>query len=109
MPIYEFHCDGCKKDSEILVRSSDWKGTKCPHCGSAKLVKKLSVFASSGGESAEPSCTTKPHSCGMCGTGRPNPHEATIGRPLRVFPRTSFALISLKSARSQSGRCAAIS
>jgi putative FmdB family regulatory protein len=51
MPIYEFHCEKCERDSEILVRSSDWKGTKCPHCGSTRLEKKLSVFASSGGES----------------------------------------------------------
>ena len=49
MPIYEFHCEKCERDSEILVRSSRWQGTKCPHCGSAKLAKKLSVFASSGG------------------------------------------------------------
>ena len=47
MPIYEFHCDKCEQDSEMLVRSSKWKGTKCPHCGSARLSKKLSVFASS--------------------------------------------------------------
>jgi putative FmdB family regulatory protein len=46
MPIYEFHCEKCERDSEILVRSSDWKGTKCPHCGSTKIAKKLSVFAS---------------------------------------------------------------
>jgi putative FmdB family regulatory protein len=46
MPIYEFHCDKCDNDSEILVRSSDWKGTTCPHCGSVRLTKKLSVFAS---------------------------------------------------------------
>ncbi|MGA9450884.1 MAG: zinc ribbon domain-containing protein [Verrucomicrobiia bacterium] len=46
MPIYEFHCEKCERDSEILVRSSDWKGTKCPHCGSTKISKKLSVFAS---------------------------------------------------------------
>ncbi|MGD0253303.1 MAG: zinc ribbon domain-containing protein [Verrucomicrobiota bacterium] len=45
MPIYEFHCEKCERDSEILVRSADWKGTKCPHCGSAKLAKKFSVFA----------------------------------------------------------------
>ncbi|MGA1235966.1 MAG: FmdB family zinc ribbon protein [Limisphaerales bacterium] len=52
MPIYEFACDKCGRDSEILVRSSEWKGTKCPHCGSTRLEKKLSVFASSGsGES----------------------------------------------------------
>jgi putative FmdB family regulatory protein len=54
MPIYEFHCEQCKRDSEILVRSSKWKGTKCPHCGSGKLAKKLSVFASStGGSNSE--------------------------------------------------------
>jgi putative FmdB family regulatory protein len=46
MPIYEFHCGKCEKDSEILVRSSNWKGAKCPVCGSTRLTKKLSVFAS---------------------------------------------------------------
>jgi len=67
MPIYEFHCDKCEKDSEILVRSSDWKGTKCPHCGSSKLAKKFSTFASSSTSSAAvaPSCSGTPHSCGM--------------------------------------------
>jgi len=76
MPIYEFHCGKCEADSEILVRSRDWKGTKCPRCGSAKLAKKLSVFASAsaGGTSEAPACTGKPKSCGMCGTGRPHRH-----------------------------------
>jgi putative FmdB family regulatory protein len=45
MPIYEFHCEKCGKDSELLVRSSKWAGTKCPHCGSSKLDKKFSTFA----------------------------------------------------------------
>jgi putative FmdB family regulatory protein len=64
MPIYEFHCDKCEKDSEILVRSSAWKGTKCPHCGSTKLAKKFSVFASAnaGGASEAPACTGTPGS-----------------------------------------------
>jgi putative FmdB family regulatory protein len=48
MPIYEFHCEKCERDSEILVRTADWQGTKCPHCGSAKIAKKFSTFASSG-------------------------------------------------------------
>jgi putative FmdB family regulatory protein len=48
MPIYEFHCGKCGKDSEILVRSSDWKNSECPHCGSKKLSKKFSTFASAG-------------------------------------------------------------
>jgi putative FmdB family regulatory protein len=75
MPIYEFHCDACEKDSEVLVRSSKWKGTKCPHCGSTKLNKKFSTFASSvAGETAAPACTGQPRSCGMCGTGKPHSH-----------------------------------
>jgi putative FmdB family regulatory protein len=75
MPIYEFHCGKCGKESEVLVRSSDWEGTKCPHCGSTRLAKKLSVFASSmGGEAEAPACTGKPGSCGRCGTGVPHSH-----------------------------------
>lgn len=67
MPIYEFHCEACEKDSEVLVRTSDWKGTKCPHCGSTRLDKKLSVFAS-GAPAPEPapSCSGNPNSCGRC-------------------------------------------
>ena len=67
MPLYEFHCFGCDKDSEVLVRSTDWKGTTCPHCGSRKIEKKLSVFASSAGaEDTTPQCTGNPGSCGRC-------------------------------------------
>lgn len=77
MPIYEFHCEKCKKDSEILVRSSKWKGTKCPHCGSDRLEKKLSVFASSvaaGGAPEMPACGMNPGSCGGCCGGGPHHH-----------------------------------
>ena len=76
MPIYEFHCEECNKDSEVLVRSSTWKGTPCPKCGSKKLTKKFSTFASSvpSGGGGEAVCSTKPSSCGKCGTGRPHSH-----------------------------------
>lgn len=74
MPLYEFHCNACGKDSEILVRSSDWKGTECPSCHSTKLVKKLSVFAAStssatGSASACAPCGGHVHSGGCCGGG----------------------------------------
>jgi len=71
MPLYEFHCEKCSKDSEILVRSADWEGTKCPHCGSPRLVKKLSVFAAGPGtvEEQGPACTGNPGACGRCGSG----------------------------------------
>ena len=77
MPIYEFHCDSCERDSEILVRSSRWKGSKCPHCGSPKLSKKLSVFASavgSGGAEEAPACEGGKGSCGSCCGGGPHSH-----------------------------------
>lgn len=79
MPIYEFHCQKCGKDSEVLTRSAQWEGTACPECGSTRLVKKFSVFASAtgstgGGSGGEPVCTGQPKSCGMCGTGKPHSH-----------------------------------
>jgi putative FmdB family regulatory protein len=76
MPIYEFHCAGCRQDFELLVRSSRWEGTPCPHCGSKKLRKKLSVFAPSvsAGTASAPcdsgACPVPPRQragCGCCG------------------------------------------
>ena len=67
MPIYEFHCEKCGRDSEVLVRSSNWRGTQCPHCGSSKLDKKFSTFAAAGGGAGESSAGTKTgggHCCG---------------------------------------------
>jgi putative FmdB family regulatory protein len=55
MPIYEFHCEKCGRDSEILLRSSNWKGAECPHCGSKKLSKKFSTFTSTGVGGKSPS------------------------------------------------------
>ncbi|HMP75920.1 MAG TPA: zinc ribbon domain-containing protein [Kiritimatiellia bacterium] len=72
MPLFEFHCNACGKDSEVLVRTSDWKGTPCPACGSTRLVKKLSVFAastasSSGAAAPAMPCGMPPGAGGCCG------------------------------------------
>jgi putative FmdB family regulatory protein len=65
MPIYEFHCGKCERDSEILVRSLNWRGAKCPHCGSAKLDKKFSTFASAAnGENSSGKNSGGGHGCG---------------------------------------------
>ena len=45
MPLYEYRCQDCKKDSEILVQSLASK-PQCPECGSKKLEKQLSVIRS---------------------------------------------------------------
>jgi putative FmdB family regulatory protein len=69
MPIYEFHCEACERDSEILIRSTDWKNSECPHCGSKKLAKKFSTFAaaSAGESSSGKSSYGGGHHC--CGGG----------------------------------------
>jgi putative FmdB family regulatory protein len=69
MPIYEFHCGKCERDSEILVRSSDWKGTKCPYCGSTRLDKKFSTFAAAGGGAESSACDTGGGGGHCCGGG----------------------------------------
>ena len=81
MPIYEFHCAKCRKDSEVLVRSTHWKGTPCPHCGSTKLAKKLSVFASAvaesgggGGACCPDASACQMRSTGACCGGGPHRH-----------------------------------
>ncbi len=33
MPIYDFHCDKCKKNFEIISKISDSDKVKCPKCG----------------------------------------------------------------------------
>ncbi|MCS6771330.1 MAG: zinc ribbon domain-containing protein [Kiritimatiellae bacterium] len=68
MPLYEFHCNECGQEIELLVRSADWRGTACPLCGSSRLVKKLSVFAagSSSSKSMGDLATDSP-CCGASG------------------------------------------
>lgn len=77
MPIYEFHCAKCGEDSEVLIRSSNWEGTPCPHCGSKRLAKKLSVFASSvpDGSGEAPACGMKGGGGGCCGCAAGRPHK----------------------------------
>ena len=74
MPIYEFHCGKCEQDSEILVRSSDWAGTKCPHCGSSKIEKKFSTFAASAAGHAAPAAAKRNGGGGHCCGGGCHAH-----------------------------------
>jgi putative FmdB family regulatory protein len=43
MPLYEYTCDRCDEEFELLVRNSD--PPACPHCGSPRLTKQFSVPA----------------------------------------------------------------
>jgi putative FmdB family regulatory protein len=77
MPLYEFVCEKCEKDFELLVRSAHWEGKAgCPHCGSKKLTKKFSVFASqAAGTSAAPPAAACARGGGGCGCHGPHHHH----------------------------------
>jgi putative FmdB family regulatory protein len=71
MPIFEYKCSSCGGDFELLVRG----GTElsCPECGSARIDKKFSVFASHVHQGVQdaPACHTGMGGCdlGRCGSG----------------------------------------
>ena len=73
MPIYEYCCQQCEKDFEVLVRADEQPA--CPECGSETLEKQFSVPAAhSSGSSDLPICGPAPAlggGCGLpqCGTG----------------------------------------
>jgi putative FmdB family regulatory protein len=75
MPLYEYHCDGCDANIELLIRNSEEK-PECPHCGGKKLVRLLSVVSGhvAGGSSSgsrESAPMPDAGGCGKpwCGTG----------------------------------------
>jgi putative FmdB family regulatory protein len=45
MPLYDYRCDECRQVTEVLVnRPADAaKPPRCPHCGSARMVKLVSI------------------------------------------------------------------
>jgi len=51
MPIYEYVCQACGKETEIMHKISDPAPKKCPKCGKPRLVKQMSAtgFRLSGG------------------------------------------------------------
>jgi len=43
MPIYEYRCDACGHEKEVLQRMSDKPLTKCPKCGKRRFHKLVSA------------------------------------------------------------------
>lgn len=73
MPLYEYRCQECKKESEILVQSLNAK-PDCPKCGSKKLEKLLSVIGSpvvNGASRSNTSSAANQETCGrsQCARG----------------------------------------
>ncbi|MDP6443569.1 MAG: zinc ribbon domain-containing protein [Pirellulaceae bacterium] len=66
MPLYEYACDKCDSEFELLIRADDTPA--CPDCGNEQVEKLFSApFAPSKGLKMAP-----PESCGRpaCGGGR---------------------------------------
>lgn len=43
MPIYEYHCNSCGCDKDVMQKMSDPVLTTCPECGQETLTKQLSA------------------------------------------------------------------
>ncbi|MCA9037478.1 MAG: zinc ribbon domain-containing protein [Planctomycetaceae bacterium] len=69
MPIFEFVCEECHKESELLVSLRETPD--CPHCGSKKLEKLMSTSAGHVGSGSALPITSAcpPPSAGPCGPG----------------------------------------
>jgi putative FmdB family regulatory protein len=68
MPLFEFLCQSCDKEFEVLVRAAETP--ECPACHGRELQRRLSTFAAHtpGGGSAQPTPTFG--GCGSCGDPR---------------------------------------
>ncbi len=43
MPFYEYRCQACGQETEVLQKISDPPRTVCPSCGAEALIKKVSA------------------------------------------------------------------
>jgi putative FmdB family regulatory protein len=71
MPLYEYHCNNCQLDSEILIKNIH-ETAECPTCGSKEITKLLSVIgAPIIGEGRSNSAKNDAETCGrpQCARG----------------------------------------
>lgn len=66
MPLYEYECKDCLKQSEILVSNMNTK-PDCPECGSKRLAKLLSVIGSPKVNSGGRGSSNSEVEAGACG------------------------------------------
>ena len=78
MPLYEYTCEECDADFEVLVRGEETPA--CTSCGSQKLAKQWSVPAAPKASSSLP--VMGPCGGGGCGLpqcGPPSPGNGSCG------------------------------
>jgi putative FmdB family regulatory protein len=70
MPIYEYECDQCRHEFELLIRGQEQAA--CPKCGTVRVHKLLSVTATPVSQNAvTSSLPMAPGDCGrpQCASG----------------------------------------
>jgi putative FmdB family regulatory protein len=57
MPIFEYRCSECGAVNEVLERSGGQNQQRCPKCGSRRMEKLFSTFASGGASASAGDCS----------------------------------------------------
>ncbi|MDR1959343.1 MAG: zinc ribbon domain-containing protein [Planctomycetaceae bacterium] len=54
MPIYEYRCEKCSQEFELLIRGKD--KPVCPYCGERNLARRMSVPSAHSSSSETSTC-----------------------------------------------------
>ena len=68
MPLYEYACQSCEHQFEVLVRNGETP--ECPSCHATSLERRLSTFAAHTQGSGSGFAAEAPGGCGHCGDPR---------------------------------------
>jgi putative FmdB family regulatory protein len=77
MPIYEFRCGACRRQTNALVMNRDRTGeVRCRHCGSDRLERLVSRFATPRGDDARMEALAESASASAEGVDQNDPKSA---------------------------------
>jgi putative FmdB family regulatory protein len=69
MPLYEYACNACAHQFELLVRGAERRA--CPRCASEDLERRLSAFAAHTSGASAHASPAPVDSCNTCGSMTP--------------------------------------
>ncbi len=79
MPVYEYRCQSCKNDFELLELAGRDVKRACPACGSRDILQKFSVFSARESSGPSPSGDGNGGAAGECGRCGGVPGSCSIG------------------------------
>jgi putative FmdB family regulatory protein len=69
MPIFEFQCGACEQPFELLILPGRRKKPACPQCGSGRVHKQFSTFATGRARSSATASSGGGGGCASCAGG----------------------------------------